>query len=37
VEDRLRERGRTPRESTLDEMDALWREAKTQDARVTKK
>jgi MazG family protein len=37
VEDRLRERGRTPRESTLDEMDALWREAKTADARVTKK
>jgi tetrapyrrole methylase family protein/MazG family protein/ATP diphosphatase len=28
VEDRLRERGRTPRESDLAEMDALWEEAK---------
>jgi MazG family protein len=37
VEDGLRRRGRTPRESTLDEMDALWREAKASDARVTKK
>jgi len=28
VEDRLAERGKTPRQSTLDEMDALWDEAK---------
>jgi MazG family protein len=28
VEARLRERGKTPRESTLEEMDALWEEAK---------
>jgi MazG family protein len=28
IEDRLRERGRSPRESTLEEMDALWNEAK---------
>jgi MazG family protein len=28
VEDRLKERGRTPAESSLDEMEALWREAK---------
>ena len=28
VEDRLRERGRSPRESDLAEMDALWNEAK---------
>jgi MazG family protein len=28
VEQRLRERGRTPAESTLGEMDALWNEAK---------
>lgn len=28
VEDRLRERGRTPRESDLAEMDALWDQAK---------
>ena len=28
VEDRLRERGRSPQQSTLDEMDALWSEAK---------
>jgi MazG family protein len=28
VEDRLRERGRAPSESTLEEMDALWTEAK---------
>ena len=28
VEDRLAERGRTPRESTLEEMDALWDDAK---------
>ena len=32
VEDRLRERGRTPAESTLDEMDALWYEAKSREA-----
>jgi MazG family protein len=28
IEDRLRERGKTPRESNLDEMDALWNDAK---------
>jgi MazG family protein len=28
IEDRLRERGKTPRDSNLDEMDALWDEAK---------
>ena len=28
VEDRLAERGRTPRESNLEEMDALWTDAK---------
>jgi MazG family protein len=28
VEDRLAERGKQPRESTLDEMDSLWNEAK---------
>jgi nucleoside triphosphate diphosphatase len=28
VEDRLAERGKTPRESNLDEMDALWNDAK---------
>lgn len=28
IEERLRERGRTPAESHLDEMDALWSEAK---------
>ena len=28
VEQRLRERGRTPADSTLEEMDALWNEAK---------
>jgi uncharacterized protein YabN with tetrapyrrole methylase and pyrophosphatase domain len=28
IEDRLRAQGRTPRESTLAEMDALWNEAK---------
>jgi MazG family protein len=28
IEDRLRERGRAPRESNLDEMDALWNDAK---------
>jgi MazG family protein len=29
IEDRLRERDRSPRDATLDEMDALWNEAKT--------
>ncbi len=29
IEDRLRERGVTPPESTLEEMDALWNEAKS--------
>ena len=29
IEDRLRERGKGPAESTLEEMDALWNEAKT--------
>jgi uncharacterized protein YabN with tetrapyrrole methylase and pyrophosphatase domain len=28
VEERLMERGRTPAESSLEEMDALWDEAK---------
>ena len=28
IEDRLRERGRTPREASLEEMDALWNEVK---------
>ncbi|HEU5055343.1 MAG TPA: nucleoside triphosphate pyrophosphohydrolase [Kofleriaceae bacterium] len=28
IEDRLRERGKTPAESTLEEMDALWNQAK---------
>jgi MazG family protein len=28
IEDKLRERGKSPRESTLAEMDALWNEAK---------
>lgn len=32
VEDRLRERGRTPKESNLAEMDALWDEAKALDS-----
>ena len=32
VEDRLRERGRAPAESTLAEMDALWDEAKAAEA-----
>jgi uncharacterized protein YabN with tetrapyrrole methylase and pyrophosphatase domain len=31
VEDRLKERGRTPSQSTMDEMDALWREAKARE------
>jgi len=32
VEDRLRDRGRTPAESTLAEMDGLWDEAKSREA-----
>jgi len=31
VEERLREQGRTPSESTLEEMDALWNEAKARE------
>jgi nucleoside triphosphate diphosphatase len=31
IEDRLRERRRTPSQSTMDEMDALWREAKARE------
>jgi tetrapyrrole methylase family protein/MazG family protein len=30
IEDTLREQGKTPQESTLEEMDALWNEAKKQ-------
>jgi nucleoside triphosphate diphosphatase len=38
IEDRLRERGRTPKQSNLDEMDALWNEAKqSSNDSVTKK
>jgi MazG family protein len=38
IEDRLRDRGKTPRESNLDEMDALWNEAKkVRNDRVTEK
>jgi MazG family protein len=38
IEDRLRERGRSPRDSDLAEMDALWEEAKrTARPRVTEK
>jgi tetrapyrrole methylase family protein/MazG family protein/ATP diphosphatase len=36
IEDRLRERGRTPAESNLDEMDALWDAAKVAGAGVTR-
>jgi uncharacterized protein YabN with tetrapyrrole methylase and pyrophosphatase domain len=32
VEERLRERGRTPADSTLHEMDALWNESKDREA-----
>jgi MazG family protein len=32
VEDRLIERGKTPRSSTLEEMDALWNDAKRSEA-----
>jgi MazG family protein len=35
IEDRLRERGRTPSESNLDEMDALWNDAKAAGIGVT--
>ncbi|EYD76239.1 Nucleoside triphosphate pyrophosphohydrolase MazG [Rubellimicrobium mesophilum DSM 19309] len=31
VEDRLKERGRTPAQSTLDEMDAIWNEVRAAD------
>ena len=31
IEDRLREQGRTPRESTLQEMDRYWDEAKRRE------
>lgn len=31
IEERLRERGKSPSESTLDEMDALWNEAKARE------
>jgi uncharacterized protein YabN with tetrapyrrole methylase and pyrophosphatase domain len=34
VERRLAERGRSPRESTLAEMDALWDEAKEREEPV---
>jgi MazG family protein len=38
IEDRLRERGKAPRDSDLAEMDALWDEAKRlRDGRVTEK
>jgi uncharacterized protein YabN with tetrapyrrole methylase and pyrophosphatase domain len=29
IEARLRERGRKPEEATIDEMEALWQEAKS--------
>jgi nucleoside triphosphate diphosphatase len=32
IEERLRERGRQPADSNLDEMDALWQEAKRKEA-----
>src|SRR3954465_4776580 len=31
IEDRLRDQGRTPRESTLEEMDGYWNEAKSRE------
>ena len=31
IEDRLSERGKTPQQSTLDEMDALWNDAKRRE------
>jgi MazG family protein len=33
IEDRLAERGKTPKESSLDEMDALWNDAKSAGVR----
>jgi MazG family protein len=36
IEDRLRERGRAPAESNLDEMDALWNDAKAAGIGVTR-
>jgi MazG family protein len=36
IEDRLRERGSTPKQSTLEEMDALWDEAKLRNIGVTR-
>lgn len=36
IEDRLRERGRSPSESNLDEMDALWNDAKAAGIGVTR-
>jgi len=35
IEDRLRERGRSPSESNLDEMDSLWNDAKAARVGVT--
>lgn len=32
VEDALTERGKTPRTSTIDEMDALWEDVKRREA-----
>jgi MazG family protein len=36
IEDRLRERGRSPRESDLKEMDALWNDAKRTSGMATR-
>jgi MazG family protein len=36
IEDRLRERGRSPSESNLDEMDSLWNDAKAAGIGVTR-
>jgi MazG family protein len=36
IEDRLRERGKTPKQSDLAEMDALWDEAKARNIGVTR-
>ncbi|HWU91402.1 MAG TPA: nucleoside triphosphate pyrophosphohydrolase [Kofleriaceae bacterium] len=36
IEDRLIERGKTPQTSTLEEMDALWDDAKRDEARAQK-
>jgi uncharacterized protein YabN with tetrapyrrole methylase and pyrophosphatase domain len=33
VEEKLRERGKTPRESDLAEMDAIWNEAKARESK----